>query len=175
MSFLESNDRDGLHSTAKTILLAAAVAISLAAIAGLGSAATTEMYNDSVSFDNSSNVSVSIDWNSSISDPTNTTADVTFYNQSEYNTDPANATVVVSDTIASDPGNTTTVNYTETDGLVDGTDYQLIVTADDTAADSIEVDDGSSGIGFITTGSGGGALLGLAVLAAGAWYVRKED
>ncbi len=152
-----------------TVVVFALVAIALASI---GTAATTEMANETVTVDNSSNLTVSVDWNESITDPANATADVAIYNATEYDDDPANATLVLEDTIASDPGNTTDTEYTESDGLVDGDDYRVLVTADDLEADSVTIDDGS--LGGIFPGSDSGTssgLVGIGIIAAAIGFV----
>ncbi|QLG51082.1 PGF-CTERM sorting domain-containing protein [Natrinema halophilum] len=143
------------------------------------SAATNEMANESVTFDNESNVTVSVAWNESITDPANESASVTFYNATEWENDPANATVVLSDTIAASAGNTTNATYTESDGLVDGAEYRLIVEANDSAADSVSVDQGSVGGLFSGDGAAASSAAGLAaivVLLAGAgWIATREE
>ncbi len=156
--------------TTTTVVVFALVALALASISA--SAATTEMANETVTFDNSSNLTVSVDWNESITDPANATADVAIYNATEYDDDPANATLVLEDTIASDPDNTTDTEYTEADGLVDGDDYRVLVTADDLEADSVTIDDGS--LGGIFPGSDSGTssgVLGIVIIAAAIGFV----
>ncbi|WP_436347693.1 hypothetical protein [Natronorubrum sp. FCH18a] len=76
----------------------------------------------------------------------------------------ATADSVVSDSMTADPGNTTDAEYTDADGLVDGDEYRVIVSADDTEADSVTVDDGS--VGGIFGGSDGSPGFGAAVAIA---------
>ncbi len=153
-----------------TVVVFALASIALASIGA--TAATTEMANETVTFDNSSNLTVSVDWNESITDPANAIADVAIYNATEYDDDPANATLVLEDTIASDPGNTTETEYTEADSLVDGDDYRVLVTADDLEADSVTIDDGT--LGGIFPGSDSGTssgVLGIVIIAAAIGFV----
>ncbi|QSX00897.1 PGF-CTERM sorting domain-containing protein [Haloterrigena alkaliphila] len=151
----------------KAVLGLALLTTLLVGFAAIGTAATTEQYNDTVTFENDSNVTVDVTWNDSISDVENASASVTFYNASEWNDDPANATVVLEDSIAAEEGNTTSTEYTDADGLEDGTDYRLVIEADDTEAEDISVDDGSGWYGLIPGGSDGspGFGAGIAVVA----------
>lgn len=72
---------------------------------------------------------------------------------------------VVSDTLESDPGNTTDATYSSADGLEDATDYRVQVSADDTEAESVTIDDGTVG-GFLTGSDGTpGFGVGVAIVA----------
>lgn len=164
------------------VLLIAWVTVTLCLGVGLAmvaSAETTEMANESVTFDNASNLTVAVDWNESIDDVDNASASVTVYNGTEYDDDPANATEVLTDEIAAQEGNTTETTYTDADGLADGEQYRVLVTADDTEADAVTVDDGTVGGGwFGGTDGSGSPLLGLAIIVASlgvAWWVTGGD
>ena len=153
----------------------ALLTIGLVGFAVIGGAATTEMANETVTFDADENVTVDVTWNDSIADVENASASVTIYNATEYDDDPATATVVLEDTIAAEVGNTTSATYTTDDGLEDGTDYRLIVEADDTEAEEVTVSDGAVG-GFLigSDGSPGfGVGVAIVAIAAAAMVARR--
>jgi len=88
----------------------------------------------------------------------------------------ATANTVVSSSIAADPGNTTDTEYVEADGLEDGTDYRVIVTADDTLVDSVTIDSGAVG-GFFggSDGSPGfGIVTAIAAIASAGAVAYKR-
>ncbi|MFC6716267.1 PGF-CTERM sorting domain-containing protein [Natrialbaceae archaeon GCM10025810] len=170
--------------TTKAVLGIALLTILLASFLAIGTAAADneELANESVTFDNESNVTVSVDWNESIDDVDNASADVSVYNGTEYDDDPANATEVLTDEIDAEENETTETEYTEDDDLEDGEEYRVLVDADDTEADDVTIDDGSVGGGgwFGGDGSneGGSAIAGLAIitLAIGAaWKIKGDD
>lgn len=173
MSFQLFNGQTVSNGT-KIILALSGLVIALVAIASIGgAAATTEIYNDSVTSNEDGNVTASVTWNDSISDPANTSASVTFYNATEFSEDPSTATVVLEDEIPADAGNTTTTDYTE---LGNSTDYQLVIEGDDAAIDSVSVDDSSGWVPFLSGGgSEGSALVGLALIAGGGWFAKEND
>jgi len=226
--------------------------IALVGLAAIGTAAVTEMANETVTFDNESNLTIEVEWNETLND-TSTTADVTVYGESAYQQnstavgnysgtlngtilevqDPivnhttytadletsnastvdipytafdtsgdtatvdvtnhtsssvtaddnvtaltTTANTVVSDSIASDAGNVTSATYNETHGLVDAREYRVIVSADDTEAKSVTVDDGSLGGLFGGSAEAGGGFVGLVgvVMVVGmAAYVAKRQ
>ncbi|MFC4247242.1 hypothetical protein ACFOZ7_09570 [Natribaculum luteum] len=233
-----------------TVVVFALVAIALASIGA--TAATTEMANETVTFDNESNLTVDVTWNESITDPANATADVDVYGEDAFLVDgddvtnsalnattlngtiaefdsanvtanttytvdlnastagtvdvpsadiaddgtvdlsnygtittddeilsvTASADLVAQNVLSADPGNTTSVTFDESNGLVDGDEYRVLVTADDLEADSVTIDDGTFG-GIIGGSDGSGsALVGLVVIvglvAGGAWLSRDN-
>ena len=153
------------------VLVVAAIAtVGLAAIGGAQTADYST--NDTVELTNDTEpITVTLDWTASISDPANTSATVTFYNETEYASDPANATVALEDTIAADAGNTTTASYDEnSSGLELGTEYRVVVTGG-SAIDSASIEDSSGLLGAVPGVSdleGGGVLVGLGVIGAAA-------
>ena len=108
------------HTTAVVGL--ALVTLALVGFAAIGAGATTEMENDTFTFDNDSNVTVEVDWNDSIDDPDNATADVTIYEEGAYQIDGDDWT----DNMAS-----TTLNGTvaEFDNVTAGASYDVELNA----------------------------------------------
>jgi len=147
-------------------------------LAMVGSVSAAERANESVTFDDENETAtVDLTWNSSISAATNTTADVVFYNATEYNDDPANATVVHSETITSDPGNTTTHNYSTSgvSALETGTDYVIAVEGTDSDLDDVAISTPGGG-GFLAGASGSEkGLIALALVGVAAFLFRKND
>ncbi|OLZ39854.1 hypothetical protein A6E15_02135 [Natrinema saccharevitans] len=168
-----------------TVLVGLLLVASLVTIgvAGVASAQSSEFStNETVTVSNESTpINVSVTWNESVTDPANTSASVTFYNETEYADDPANATIALEDTIAADAGNTTTASYDENaSGLELDTDYRVVVSGPSTV-DSASVEDSSGflggvpGVGDDLGGGGmlvGGAVIGLAVIGAAIWTMR---
>lgn len=225
----------------------------LTVFAGLSTAAVTEMANESTTFDNESNISIEVEWNDSVS--TDSTADVTFHEESAWSIDgdevsgdalasdtlsgtvaefdadnvtdataydveldsssttvtvnasdiaddgtvdladhtsstitvddtilsvTASAEVVASGSIDANAGSTTITEYTESDGLEDGTEYRVLVEADDADALEVMIDgvddplaglvDGSPGFG-VSAAAGSIALV--VVIGAAAATARK--
>ncbi|SER75238.1 hypothetical protein [Natrinema salaciae] len=161
------------------LLLAAVVTAGLAGISG----AQTGKYstNETVKLTNDTEpITVSVDWNESITDPANTSAAVVFYNETEYAADPANATVALEGVIPSDPGNTTEAEFNQTDSLELGNEYRVTVTGPATV-DTASIDDSSGFLGGVI-GSGGGlegngmlvgiGVISLAVIGAAVYTMR---
>ena len=234
------------HTTAVVGL--ALITLALVGLAAIGAGATTEMANDTFTFDNDSNVTVGVDWNDSIDDPDNATADVTIYEEGAYQIDgddwtddmasttlngtvaefdnvtagasydvelndsattvtvsasdiaddgtvdlsehtsdnvtaddeilsvTASAETVVMDSIDAVEGNTIEMEYTADDGLEDGTEYRVLVEADDTEADDVIVSDGTVGglfTGFSDGSPGFGVVVAIAAIAAAAGIARR--
>ncbi len=155
------------------------VAIVGVGVALVGNAAAAELANETATFgDSNDTVAVDLSWNSSISDAQNTTADIVFYNATEYQNDSSTATVVHSETVTSDPGNTTTHNYTTADvsALEVNTEYVVAVEGTDSDLDDVAISTlGSSGSGFFAGSSGGAKLAGAGLLIAAAALMLRED
>ena len=154
----------GISKYTKTAVALALITIGLVGIAAIGAAETTEFTNETIEFDADENVTVDVDWNDSIDDP-DATADVTFYNATEYDDDPETATVVLDDAIDADEGNTTSTEYTDADGLEDETEYRLLVEGDDTEVDDVTIDDGTVGGFFPGSDGTPGFGVGVAIVA----------
>lgn len=164
------------------VLLVAAVAtVGLAAIGGAQTADYST--NETVTLTNETEpITVSVEWNETIDDPANTSATVTFYNESEYANDSATATVALEDTIAADAGNTSELEYNQSDaGLELDGEYRVVVTGPDSAIDSASVDDSSGFLGGVIGGGGrlegdgmlvGLGVIGLAVIGAAVYTMR---
>ncbi len=155
---------------------------SLGGFAAIGTAQTADVpTNKTVTLTNDTEpVTVSVGWNDSISDPANTSATVTFYNETEYATDPATATIALEDTIAADADNTTEREYNQSDGnLTLGSEYRVVVSGNASAIDSASISDSSGFLGGVpgVSGDSGGllvglAVVGLAVIGAAVWTMR---
>ena len=163
------------------VLVVAAIAtVGLAAIGGAQTADYST--NDTVELTNDTEpITVTLDWTASISDPANTSATVTFYNETEYASDPANATVALEDTIGADAGNSTEAEYNQSDsGLELDGEYRVVVTGPDSAIDSASIEDSSGFLGAVPGTGGvdsGGVLVGLGVIGVAAigaavWTMR---
>ncbi len=233
--------------TTKTVIGLVVLTLAVVGMTAVGTAATVEIANKTATFDNSSNVTVSVDWNDSASN--SSTADVEFYHADAYALDgddethnlssttlngttaefiegnvttgtdydielnqssttvtvaasnitngtvdlsnhtssnitsgdeilsvTAHAQLVVSDAISAEPGNTTETEYTEADGLEDGTEYYISVTVTDSEVDSATIDAGALG-GFFggSDGSPGfGIVTALVAIAAAAGVARRR-
>ncbi|OAQ54804.1 hypothetical protein HTG_04350 [Natrinema mahii] len=166
-----------------TALLALVVLGSLVGFVAIGTAQSSEFStNETVTVSNDSTpINVSVTWNESVTDPANTSASVTFYNETEYANDPANATIALEDTIGADAGNTTTASYDENaSGLELDTDYRVVVSGG-SAIDSASVEDSSGYLGGVLPSGGdslgggilvGGAVIGVAAIGAALWTIR---
>ncbi len=167
-----ANTRLGISpGTAYTLIVAWAVivlalGVGMAAVASADNAGD-ELANETVNLTNETEpITVGVEWNETITDETNETADITFYNASEYESDPANATAVISDSVYADAGNTSEVDYGESDGLVNGTQYRVVVTGTDAEIDDAWISTANSGGALFGGSSSGGALVGgVAVIA----------
>jgi len=153
------------------VLLVAAVAtVGLAAIGGAQTADYST--NETVELTNSTEpITVSLDWNETIDDPANTSATVTFYNETEYANDSANATVAFEDTITANASNTSAVEYNQSDsGLELDGEYRVVVTGNTSTIDSASISDSSGFLGGVFPSGGGdlggGMLAGIAVIGA---------
>ncbi|MFA9502391.1 hypothetical protein ACERIM_06360 [Natrinema sp. H-ect1] len=166
-----------------TALLALVVLGSLVGFVAIGTAQSSEFStNETVTVSNDSTpINVSVTWNESVTDPANTSASVTFYNETEYANDPANATIALEDTIGAYAGNTTTASYDENaSGLELDTDYRVVVSGG-SGIDSASIEDSSGFLGGVLPGGSdslgggmlvGGAVIGLAVIGAAVWTMR---
>ncbi|QLK25136.1 hypothetical protein HYG81_13680 [Natrinema zhouii] len=174
-----------LKDTAFLLALLLVAAIATAGVVSVAGAQTADYStNETVTLTNETEpITVSVVWNETIDDPANTSATVTFYNETEYANDSANATIALEDTIGTDAGNTTELEYNQSDtGLdLDG-EYRVVVTGPDSAIESASIEDNSSFLGGVFTGGGnlgdGGMLAGLAVIAVaviGAAVVLMRD
>lgn len=159
------------------------VALLVLVVAGLsavGAAETTELENKTVTFDNETNVSVSVQGADEIVDPENASVSVVFYNASEFDDDPATATAVLEDSISVEAGTEITVEYTEADGLEHDTDYRLVVEGNDSEVDSVSIEDLDDPWGGLADGSPGfgvaGAIgaIGVAAIVVVAVVSRRE-
>ncbi|WP_226040550.1 hypothetical protein [Natrinema sp. DC36] len=177
-----TNDFSTVQRLGFVLLVAAIATVGLAAIGG----AQTADYeiNETMELTNETEpITVSVEWNETINDPANTSATVTFYNETEYANDSANATVALQDTIAANASNTSEVEYNQSDaGLELDGEYRVVVTGNASAIDSASIEDSSGFLGGVFTGGGlegsGGMLAGLAVLALaviGAAVVMMRD
>jgi hypothetical protein len=164
-----SNQFSAVQRLGLVLLVAAVATVGLAAIGG----AQTADYetNETVELTNSTEpITVSLEWNETIDDPANTSSTVTFYNETEYANDSANATVALEDTIAANASNTSEVEFNQSDaGLELGDEYRVVVTGNASAIDSASIEDSSGFFGGVAwPGSGGlegnGMLIGLAVI-----------
>ncbi|SER78418.1 hypothetical protein [Natrinema salaciae] len=161
------NDHSSTVKRIGFVLLLAAVVT--AGLAGIGGAQTGEYTtNETVKLTNDTEpITVSVDWNESITDPANTSAAVVFYNETEYAADPANATIAFEGVIPSDPGNTTEAEFNQTDsGLELGNEYRVTVTGPATV-DTASIEDSSGFLGGVVGGGGlegNGMLVGLGVI-----------
>ena len=165
-----SNQFSTVQHLALVLLVAGVATGGLAAIGG----AQTADYetNKTVTLTNSTEpITVSVEWNETIDDPANTSASVTFYNETEYANDSVNATVALEDTIAANASNTSEVEYNQSDsGLELDGEYRVVVTGNTSTIDSASISDSSGFLGgvFPSGGSdlGGGMLAGIAVIGA---------
>jgi len=141
--------------TAVTAL--ALVTIAVLGFAAIAGAATSEQANTTAEFDNESNVTVEIEWNESISDVENTSANVSFYDEDAWQidgddvTDSALNSTTLNDTVAEfDPDNVTAgasydveLNQSNTTVTVNASDIadDGTVNLSDHTSDSITSDD----------------------------------
>ena len=84
----------------------------------------------------------------------------------------ATADPVVSDTIVSDPGNTSSVEYGTDFGLEPGTTYTTVVTGDDASLEDAQFSTDDDGALFASTDQRNMAIIVVAVLVGGAVYTR---
>lgn len=145
------------------VALVLAVGVGLASVA-IADNAGDEIDNETVELSNeTAPIVVGVEWNASLTDAENETATVTFFNESEYQNDSANATVVLEDSIAADEGNITESEYNASDdGLENGEEYRVVLLGTDGEVDDAWIETDAS-LGLIG-GSGGAAVGGIAVV-----------
>ncbi|WP_247003679.1 PGF-CTERM sorting domain-containing protein [Halosolutus gelatinilyticus] len=144
--------------------------VTLILILGVGMAAVAsadnagdELANETVLLSNdTAPIAVGVEWSESLTDAANETADMTFYNATEYDDDPANATAVLSDSIAADVGNTTENEYNATNSALEfGEEYHVVLEGTDSEIADAWIEEGG---GALFAGSGGAAA-GVGILA----------
>lgn len=143
----------------------------------IGTAAAAELANETVRFEGENETAdVEIVWNSSISDPANSSATVTWYNETEYQNDPANATVVLENEYLADPGNVTAATYEPGTELQNATDYRFVVSATDGHVDDATISiSAPGGGGFFSSGTSEKKIAVVVLLAAAVIGFARGD